>query len=101
MGKSILGVPPKIEKKETGKPRTKKVNNKKSQLKKSHFCHHCGASEHTHPNWYKWLATQQSNRMLSSGNPNQFPSSLAPLGDLLKALMFLPKLKFGMKKGSK
>ena len=29
-GKSILGVPPKVEKKETRNPRTKKVNNKKS-----------------------------------------------------------------------
>ena len=29
-GKSILGAPPKVEKKETRNPRTKKVNNKKS-----------------------------------------------------------------------
>ena len=29
-GKSILGAPPKLEKKETRNPRTKKVNNKKS-----------------------------------------------------------------------
>ena len=42
--KSILGAPPKVEKKETRNPRTKKVNNKKFQLKKSHVCHHCGAS---------------------------------------------------------
>ena len=57
-GKSILGAPPKIEKKETRDPRTKKVNNKKSQPKKPHFYHHCGVSGHTHPNCYKWLATQ-------------------------------------------
>ena len=56
-GKSILGAPLKVEKKETRNPKTNKVNNKKSQLKKSHFYHHCGASGHTHPNCYKWLAT--------------------------------------------
>ena len=39
-GKSILGAPPKLEKKETRNPRTKKVNNKKSQSKKPHLCHH-------------------------------------------------------------
>ena len=42
-GKSILGAPPKVEKKETRNPRTKKENNKKSQHKKPHFCHHYGA----------------------------------------------------------
>ena len=71
---------------------TKKVNNKKSQPKKPHLCHHYGASRHTRPNCYKWLATQQSNSMLLSGNQNQFPSSLAPLGNLLKALVFLSNL---------
>ena len=30
--------------------------------------------------------------MIVSGDQNQFPSSFAPLGDLLKALMFLSKL---------
>ena len=90
--KSILGAPPKLEKKETRNPRTKKVNNKKSQLKKPHLCHHYGASGHTRPNCYKWLATQQSNSMISFGNQNQFPSSFAPFGDLLMALMFLSKL---------
>ena len=30
--------------------------------------------------------------MISSGNQNQFPSSLAHLGDLLRALMFLSNL---------
>ena len=87
-GKSILGVPPKLEKKETKNPRTKKGNNKKSQQKKQHLCHHYRASRHTHPNYYKWLATQQSNNMISSGNQNQFLSSVAPLRDLLKALMY-------------
>ena len=62
-GKSILGAPPKLEKKEV-----KKVNNKKSQPKKPHLCHHCGVSGHTRPNCYKWLATQQSNSMISFGN---------------------------------
>ena len=91
-GKFILGAPPKPEKKKTRNPRTKKVNNKKSQLKKPHLCHHCGTSGHTRPNCYKWLATQQSNNMISSENQNQFPSSFAPLRDLLKALMFLSNL---------
>ena len=52
-GKSILGAPLKVEKKETRNPTTTKVNNKKSQLKKPHLCHHCGASGHTRPNCYK------------------------------------------------
>ena len=111
-GKSILGAPPKVEKKETRNPRTKKVHNKKSQQKKLHFYHHYGALGHTHPNCYKWLTTQQCNSMLSSGNQNQFPSSFAPLGDLLKALMFLsnlngfnsspspPDQRFAQRKGS-
>ena len=79
-GKSILGAPPKLDKKETRNPRTKKVNNKKSRRKKPHYC---GASRHTCPNCYKWLATQQSNSMLSSRNQTYFPLSLVPLGDLL------------------
>ena len=69
-GKSILGAPPKLEKKETRNPRTKKGNNQKYKQKKQHLCHHYGASGHTHPNCYKWLATQQSNSMISSGNQN-------------------------------
>ena len=69
-GKYILGAPLKVERKETRNLRTKKVNNKKSQPKKLHLCHHCGASGHTHSNCYKWLATQQSNSMLSSGSQN-------------------------------
>ena len=57
MGKSIIGAPPKVEKKENRNPRNKKDKNKKSQQKKPHFCQHCGASKHTRPNCYKWLAT--------------------------------------------
>ena len=82
-GKSILRALPKVEKKETRNPRTKKVNNEKPQPKKPQFYHHCGALGHTHPNCYKWLATQQSNSMLSSRNQTYFPLSLVPLGDLL------------------
>ena len=57
-GKSILGAPPKLEKKDVKNPRTKKGYNQKSKQKKQHLCSHCGASGHTHPNCYKWLATQ-------------------------------------------
>ena len=45
--KSILGAPPKLEKKETKNPRTKKGNNQKSKQKKQHLCYHCGATGHT------------------------------------------------------
>ena len=38
------------------------------------------------------VGTQQSNSLIASENQNQFPSSFAPLGDLLKALMFLLNL---------
>ena len=88
-GKSILWAPPKLDKKETKNSRAKKSNNQKSKQKKQHLCHHCGATRHTRSNCYKWLATQQSNSMISSRNQNQFPSSFAPLRDLLKALIFL------------
>ena len=91
-GKSILGAPPKQDKKEAKNPRVKKANSQKPKQKKQHLCHHCGAAGHTRPNYYKWLATQQSNGMIASRNQNQFPSSFAPLGDLLKALMFLSNL---------
>ena len=57
-GKPILGASPKNEKKETRNPKTKKVNNKKSQSKKPHLCHHCGVLGHTRLNCYKWLAIQ-------------------------------------------
>ena len=91
-GKSILGAPPKLGKKEIKNPRAKKGNTQKLKQKKQHLYHHCRAVRHTQPNCYKWLATQQSNNMISSGNQNQFPSSFAPLGDLLEALMFLSNL---------
>ena len=57
-GKSILGAPPKLDKKETKNPRAKKGNTQKSKQKKQHLCHHYGAIGHTWPNCYKWLATQ-------------------------------------------
>ena len=90
--KSILRAPSKLDKKETKSPRAKKGNNQKSKQKKQHLCHHCGVTGHTRPNCYKWLATQQSHNMISSGNHNQFPSSFSSLGDLLKALNFLSNL---------
>ena len=49
-GKSILGAPLKLEKKETKNSRTKKGNNQKSKQKKQHLCHHCRAIGHTRPN---------------------------------------------------
>ena len=68
-------------------------NSQKLKQKKQHFCHHCGATRHTRPNCYKWLATQKSNNMIASGDQSQFSSSSAPLGDLLKSFMFLSNLK--------
>ena len=91
-GKSILGAPPKLKKKDVKNPRAKKTNSQKPKQKKQHLCHHCGATSYTRPNCYKWLATQQSNDMIASGNQNQLQSSLTPLGDLLKTLMFLSNL---------
>ena len=90
--KSILGAPTKLDKKEAKNPKTKKANSQKPKQKKKHICHHCGAAGHSRPNCYKWLATQQSNDMIASGSQNQLQSSLAPLGDLLKALIFLSNL---------
>ena len=92
MDKSMLGAPPMLEKKEVKNPRAKKANSQKPKQKKQHLCHHCGVAGHTRSNCYKWLATQQSNDMIASGSQNQLQSSLAPLGDLLKALMFLSNL---------
>ena len=66
--KSILKAPPKLDKKEIKNPRAKKDNTQKSKQKKQHLYHHCGATRHTRPNCYKWLSTQQSNRLISSGN---------------------------------
>ena len=87
-GKSILGAPPKQDKKEVKNSRTKKANSQKPKKKKQHLCHHCGVAGHTRPNCYKWLATQQCNGMIVFGSQNHLQSSLAPLGDFLKALMF-------------
>ena len=67
-GKSILGAPPKLGKKEIKNPKAKKGNTQKPKQKKQHFCHHCGIARHTRPNCYKWLATQQSNSMIASGS---------------------------------
>ena len=67
-GKSILGASPKLEKKDVKNPRAKKANFQKPKQKKQHLCHHCGATGHTRPNCYKWLATQQSNSMIASGS---------------------------------
>ena len=69
-GKSILGAPPKLEKKDVKNPRAKKANSQKPKQKKQHLCLHCGATGHTRPNCYKWLATQQSNGMIASGSQN-------------------------------
>ena len=91
-GKSILKAPLKQDKKEAKNPRAKKTSSQKLKQKKQHLCHHCGVAGHTRPNCYKWLATQQNNGMIASGSQNQLQSSLAPLGDLLKALMFLLNL---------
>ena len=91
-GKSILGTPPKLDKKEAKNPKAKKANSQKPKHKKKHLYHHCGAAGHTRPNCYKWLATQQSNGMIASGSQNQLQSSFAPLSDLLKASMFLSNL---------
>ena len=91
-GKSILEAPPKQDKKETKNPRAKKANSQKFKQKKQHLYHHYGVASHTRPNCYKWLATQQSNGMIASGSQNQLQSSLAPLGDLFKTLIFLLNL---------
>ena len=46
-GKSILGAPPKLEKKDVKNPRSKKTNSQKPKQKKQHLCHHCGAASYT------------------------------------------------------
>ena len=45
--KSILGAPPKLDKKEIKNPKAKKGNTQKPKQKKQHFCHHCGIARHT------------------------------------------------------
>ena len=78
-GKSILGAPPKLEKKNAKYPKAKKATSQKPKQKKQHLCHHCGIVGHARPNCSKWLATQQSNGMIASRSQNQLQSSLAPL----------------------
>ena len=46
-GKSILGAPPKQDKKEVKNPRDKKANSKKPKQKKQHLYHHCEVVDHT------------------------------------------------------
>ena len=46
-GKSILGAPLKLDKKDIKNSRAKKGNTQKPKQKKQHFCHHCGAARHT------------------------------------------------------
>ena len=46
-GKSILGAPPKLDKKDVKNPKSKKANSQKPKQKKQHLCHHCGAAGHT------------------------------------------------------
>ena len=57
-GKSILGAPTKLEKKNAKILKAKKATSQKPKQKKQHLCHHCGIASHTRPNCYKWLATQ-------------------------------------------
>ena len=52
-GKSIIGAPPKQDKKEVKNLRTKKANSQKPKQKKQHLCHYCGVAGHTRPNCYK------------------------------------------------
>ena len=56
-GKSILGAPPKLDKKDVKIPKAKKDNSQKPKQKKQHLCHHCGAVGHIQLNCYKWLAS--------------------------------------------
>ena len=53
-GKSILGAPPKQDKKEAKNPRAKKANSQKPKQKKQHLYHHYGVVGHIRPNCYKW-----------------------------------------------
>ena len=46
-GKSILGAPRKLDKKDAKNPKAKKANSQKPKQKKQHLCHHCGAAGHT------------------------------------------------------
>ena len=46
-GKSILGSPPKLDKKDVKNPKAKKANSQKPKQKKQHLCYHCGVAGHT------------------------------------------------------
>ena len=46
-GKSILGAPPKLEKKNVKNPKAKKTSSQKPKQKKPHLCHYYGATGHT------------------------------------------------------
>ena len=46
-GKSILGAPPKLDKKDVKNPKAKKAKPQKPNQKKQHLCHHCGVAGHT------------------------------------------------------
>ena len=70
-GKSILRAPPKLEKKNAKNSRAKKATSQKPKQKKQLLYHHCVIANHTQPNCYKWLATQQSNDMIATRNQNQ------------------------------
>ena len=52
-GKSILGAPPKQDKKEAKNTSAKKANSQKPKQKKQHLCHHCEVATHTRPKCYK------------------------------------------------
>ena len=45
------------EKKDVKNPKAKKANTQKPEQKKQYLCYHYGATGHTRPNCYKWLAT--------------------------------------------
>ena len=70
-GKSILGAPPKQNKKDVKNLMAKKANFQKPKQKKQYLCHHCRVAGHTRPNCYKWLAIQHSNDMIASESQNQ------------------------------
>ena len=46
-GKSILGAPPKLEKKNVKNPKAKKATPQKPKQKKQYLCHRCGIAVHT------------------------------------------------------
>ena len=50
--KSILGVTPKLDKKEIKNSRVKKGNTQKPKQKKQHFHHHYGTARHTQPSYF-------------------------------------------------